>query len=103
MKWNTLTFIGELLSVTSRARKNFVTFDSFRKVVDLKFRLEKLFKQPASKMRLFYVDHNYRDLTAPEEMKYPNKQLYSYNIATGDEIIVELKKRTLSETQGTSA
>ena len=62
-----------------------------RKVTDLKFRLEKLFGLPASKMRLYYVDQSYGDMTAPEEMKYPNKQLYSYNISTGDEIIVEPK------------
>lgn len=63
----------------------------FRKVTDLKFRLEKLFGHPASKMRLYYVDQNYRDACGPEEMKYPNKQLYSYNISTGDEIIIEPK------------
>lgn len=45
-------------------------------------------------MRLYYVDQNYRDQMGPEEMKYPNKQLYSYNITNGDEIIVEPKKWT---------
>lgn len=65
--------------------------DVYKKVIDLKFRLEKLFGLPASKMRLYYVDQSYGDMTAPEEMKYPNKQLYSYNISTGDEIIVEAK------------
>jgi tubulin-specific chaperone cofactor E-like protein len=43
-------------------------------------------------MRLYYIDQSYRELMAPEEMKYPNKQLYSYNIVTGDEIIIEPKK-----------
>lgn len=43
-------------------------------------------------MRLYYVDQTYRDAMGPEEMKYPNKQLYSYNISTGDEIIIEPKK-----------
>jgi hypothetical protein len=62
-----------------------------RKVFDLKTRLEKLFGLPASKMRLYYVDQGYRELMAPEEMKYPNKQLYSYNISSGDEIIIEPK------------
>lgn len=61
-------------------------------MTDLKFRLEKLFGLPASKMNLFYVDQNYRELTCPEKMIYPKKQLYSYNIATGDEIIVEQKQ-----------
>lgn len=60
-------------------------------MTDLKFRLEKLFGLPASKMRLYYIDQAYKDF-GPEEMKYPNKQLYSYNIATGDEILIEQKK-----------
>lgn len=51
-------------------------------------------------MRLYYVDQNYRELMGPEEMKYPNKQLYSYNITTGDEIIIEQKKWTLQRSQG---
>lgn len=63
-----------------------------RNVTDLKSRLEKLFGHPANKMRLYYVDQSYRELMGPEEMKYPNKQLYSYNISTGDEIIIEPKK-----------
>jgi tubulin-specific chaperone cofactor E-like protein len=63
-----------------------------RNVTDLKSRLEKLFGHPANKMRLYYVDQTYRDQMGPEEMKYPNKQLYSYNISTGDEIIIEPKK-----------
>lgn len=60
--------------------------------MDLKSRLERLAGIPASKMRLFYVDQDLRDLQGPEEMKYPHKQLYSYNISTGDEIIIDQKK-----------
>lgn len=48
-------------------------------------------------MRLYYVDQNYRELMGPEEMKYPNKQLYSYNISSGDEIIIEPKKWTCQD------
>lgn len=47
---------------------------------------------PAAKMRLFYVDQDLRDIQGPEEMKYPHKQLYSYNISTGDEIIIDQKR-----------
>ena len=36
--------------------------------------------------------HNF-SLQGPEEMKYPNKQLYSYNIRSGDEIIIDLKHK----------
>lgn len=63
-----------------------------RNVADLKFRLEKLFGLPPNKMRLYYIDQVYKHSMGPEEMRYPNKQLYSYNIATGDEILIEQKK-----------
>uniref|UniRef100_U5EXJ5 Putative tubulin-specific chaperone e n=1 Tax=Corethrella appendiculata TaxID=1370023 RepID=U5EXJ5_9DIPT len=65
--------------------------DVYRTVVDLKSRLERLIGLPASKMRLYYVDQDFRDLQGPEEMKYPHKQLYSYNIRSGDEIIIDQK------------
>lgn len=29
----------------------------------------------------------------PEEMRYPHKQLYSYNIQSGDEIIIDCKRK----------
>lgn len=64
----------------------------FRTVIDLKSRLERLAGIPVNKMRLFYVDQELRDLQGPEEMKYPHKQLYSYNIRSGDEIIIDQKK-----------
>lgn len=68
-----------------------VTF-LYRTVVDLKSRLEKIVHIPATKMRLYYVDQFLREHQGPEEMKYPNKQLYSYNISSGDEIIVDQKR-----------
>ncbi|XP_047997712.1 tubulin-specific chaperone cofactor E-like protein isoform X1 [Leguminivora glycinivorella] len=70
------------------------TVDVYRTVADLKTRLERLAGFPASKMRLFYVDQELRDSQShqgPEEMKYPTKQLYSYNIRSGDEIIIDSK------------
>lgn len=66
--------------------------DVYRTVIDLKSRLERLAGIPVNKMRLFYVDQELRDLQGPEEMKYPHKQLYSYNIRSGDEIIIDQKK-----------
>lgn len=63
-----------------------------RTVVDLKSRLERIVHIPAAKMRLYYVDQDLRDHQGPEEMKYPHKQLYSYNISTGDEIIIDQKR-----------
>lgn len=66
-------------------------FFRFRTVVDLKSRLERIVSIPAGKMRLFYVDQDLRDHQGPEEMRYPHKRLYSYNIRNGDEIIVDQK------------
>lgn len=43
-------------------------------------------------MRMYYVDQDYMDTHNEHEfMKYPNKQLYSYNISSGDEIHVDSK------------
>ncbi|XP_058837083.1 tubulin-specific chaperone cofactor E-like protein isoform X2 [Topomyia yanbarensis] len=67
------------------------TVDVYRTVVDLKARLERIVGLPATKMRLFYVDQDLRDLQGLEEMKYPHKRLYSYNIRSGDEIIIDQK------------
>lgn len=67
------------------------TVDVYRTVVDLKSRLERIIGIPATKMRLFYVDQDLRDLQGLEEMKYPHKRLYSYNIRSGDEIIIDQK------------
>ncbi|XP_039756808.1 tubulin-specific chaperone cofactor E-like protein isoform X2 [Pararge aegeria] len=77
------------------------TVDVYRTVSDLKTRLERLAGFPPSKMRLFYVDQELRDSQGPEEMKYPTKQLYSYNIRSGDEIIIESKlKHSISANSG---
>ncbi|XP_060531301.1 tubulin-specific chaperone cofactor E-like protein [Cylas formicarius] len=73
--------------------------DVYRTVSDLKSKLESFAGFSAAKMRLFYVDQEFRDIQGPEEMKYPHKQLYSYNIRSGDEIIIDCKRRTLSETK----
>lgn len=71
--------------------------DVYRTVSDLKSKLEGFVGFSAAKMRLFYVDQDLdqdlRDFTGPEEMKYPHKQLYSYNIQSGDEIIIDCKKK----------
>ncbi|XP_017467300.1 PREDICTED: tubulin-specific chaperone cofactor E-like protein [Rhagoletis zephyria] len=65
--------------------------DVYCTVADLKTRLEKLIDLPANKMRLYYVDQDFKEF-GPELMKYPNKRLYSYNIQAGDEIIIDEKK-----------
>lgn len=77
--------------------------DVYRTVSDLKSKLEAFAGFSAAKMRLFYVDQDLRDMQGPEEMRYPSKQLYSYNIRSGDEILIickiECKRRTVSETK----
>lgn len=67
------------------------SIDVYQTVQELKQRLEAFSKIPVAKMKLFYVDQDMRNITGPEEMKFPNKQLYSYNICSGDEIIVDSK------------
>ena len=67
-------------------------FFSCRTVFDLKHRLERIIGIPAAKMKLYYVDQDYRDHQGIEEMKFPQKQLYRYNIRSGDEIIIDVKK-----------
>ena len=61
----------------------------YQTVQELKQKLESFAGIPASRMKLFYVD---QDMKCPEEMRFPNKQLYSYNICSGDEIIVDSKQ-----------
>jgi len=39
----------------------------------------------------------------PEEMLYPNKQLYRYNIRNGDEIIIDSKLNRFASTSSTSS
>uniref|UniRef100_A0A1B6DSK6 Ubiquitin-like domain-containing protein n=1 Tax=Clastoptera arizonana TaxID=38151 RepID=A0A1B6DSK6_9HEMI len=68
------------------------SIDVYQTVLELKQRLESFSKISVQKMRLFYVDQDMRSITGPEEMKFPNKQLYSYNISNGDEIIIDSKK-----------
>lgn len=72
--------------------------DVYRSVFDLKTKLAAFAGFSANKMRLFYVDQDIKDIQGPEEMKYPHKRLYSYNIRSGDEIIIDSKVR-LSESK----
>lgn len=65
--------------------------DIYLTVNDLKAKLEKLVNLAPNKMRLYYLDQDYKEL-GPEEMRFPNKQLYSYNLQSGDEIIIDAKK-----------
>ncbi|XP_034109342.1 tubulin-specific chaperone cofactor E-like protein [Drosophila albomicans] len=65
--------------------------DVYLTVSDLKIKLEKLTNLAPNKMRLYYLDQDYKE-HGPEEMRFPNKRLYSYNLQSGDEIIIDAKK-----------
>ncbi|XP_043480526.1 tubulin-specific chaperone cofactor E-like protein [Leptopilina heterotoma] len=90
-----VTFIyGDLVEVRS--------VDVYRTVFELKTKLESMVKISANKMRLFYVDQVMKTQHGPEEMLFPNKQLYRYNIRNGDEIIIDSKlNRFTSSTSST--
>lgn len=81
--------INIILTYGDKSEKRLVGI--YRTVADFKQKLAKVIGLPASKMRLFYVDQDYKEF-GPEEMRYPNKLLYSYNIHSGDEIIIDEKK-----------
>ncbi|XP_065201611.1 tubulin-specific chaperone cofactor E-like protein isoform X2 [Planococcus citri] len=67
------------------------SIDVYQTVNELKQKLENFADMSASKMKLFYSNQHMKQVIGPEHMKFPNKQLYSYNIRNGDEIIVESK------------
>lgn len=79
------------------------TVDVYRSVSDLKQKLESFAGIAPSRMRLFYVDQDMRHIQGPEEMKYPSKQLYSYNIRNGDEIIIDIKRNVQRTTSLSSS
>lgn len=66
--------------------------DVYQTVSEFKQKFEKFSGIPAHRMRVFYVDQQVCSVIGPEEMKFPNKRLYSYNIVKGDQIIVDSKK-----------
>ncbi|VVD00575.1 unnamed protein product [Leptidea sinapis] len=99
--------LDPLVSVDLRPEKRVqITFTcgevSEIRTVDV-YRLERLAGFPASKMRLFYVDQELRDTQGPEEMKYPTKQLYSYNMSSGDEIIIDSKLKHSTSANSTAS
>ncbi|XP_076167148.1 tubulin folding cofactor E like protein mlt isoform X2 [Ptiloglossa arizonensis] len=86
---------GDLVEVRS--------VDVYRTVFELKTKLETMVKIPANRMRLFYVDQEMKAQYGPEEMLYPNKQLYRYNIRNGDEIIIDSKLNRFVSTSSTTS
>ena len=50
-----------------------------------------IFGLPASKMRLFYVDHETVRVSGAEEMRFSQKKLFTYNVQDGDVFLVDPK------------
>ena len=44
-------------------------------------------------MRVFYIDHEMAEVMGPEELKFSQKKLYTYNVQDGDEFIVDQKPK----------
>ena len=59
-----------------------------------KRQLEKFVGQPASRFKLYYIDIEACSMSVygPEELKYPNRCLHSFNIRDGDEFEIDLKR-----------
>lgn len=50
-----------------------------------------MFGLVASQIRVFYVDHIMMEIMGPEEMKFNQKKLFTYNVQDGDQFIVDSK------------
>lgn len=68
-----------------------ITVNLNKSVKDFKQRLSTIFGLPASRMRVFYVDHVMIEIMGPEEMKFNQKKLYTYNVQDGDKFLVDAK------------
>lgn len=60
-------------------------------VKHFKLNLQKMFNIVPSNMRLYYYDQEMSKIAGPEEMKWGNKGLYTYNVREGDYFVVDVK------------
>jgi len=63
----------------------------YQTVAQFKSLLHQWFQVPPQNMRLYYCDQVMVKLAGPEEMKWPNKALYTYNVQEGDRFILDEK------------
>ena len=63
----------------------------YQTVAQFKSLLHEWFQVPPQNMRLYYCDQVMVKLSGPEEMKWPNKCLYTYNVQDGDHFILDQK------------
>jgi len=50
-----------------------------------------MFGVSPSQMRVYYVDHEMSEILGPEELRFNQKKLYTYNIQDGDEFLIDHK------------
>ena len=63
-----------------------------QRVRHFKKHLERLFSVSAGQMRLWYCDQELAMVTGPEEMKWPEKGLYTLAIRDGDSFVIEQRQ-----------
>ena len=63
-----------------------------QRVKHFKSKLQQLFHLAPCSMRVWYYDQEMYKVAGPEEMKWPMKGLYTYDIQDGDYFIVEKKQ-----------
>ena len=66
--------------------------DVRQRVRHFKRKLEGLFMVKAADMRLWYYDKELSQAAGPEEMKWPEKGLYTLGIRDGDYFVIEQKQ-----------
>lgn len=81
------------VSVEFCEEQTVLTVNLQQSVQDLKSLLSDKFGLRPTKMRLFYIDQDMKgvDTYGPEEMRFNNRKLYSYQIKDGDEFLVDTK------------
>jgi len=84
------------LEVNISVRQTVKTFKLF---------LQGLFNILPANMKLWYYDQELSQVTGPEEMKWGNKALYTYNVREGDYFVVDQKTilKPLKTSRGTNA
>ena len=63
----------------------------YQTVAQFKSLLNQWFNVPIQNMKLYYCDQVLVKHAGPEEMKWPNKALYTYNVQEGDRFILDEK------------
>ncbi|GFQ75466.1 tubulin-specific chaperone cofactor E-like protein [Trichonephila clavata] len=68
-----------------------LTVNLQQSVQELKATLSDKFGLRPAKMRLFYIDQDMKEFCGPDELRYNNRKLYSYQIRDGDEFLIDSK------------